>query len=331
MTRDSYVKRAVSIHGGKYRYDRVPIEFKATDKIEIFCNDCKEYFTCTARNHTNSKSGCPRCGRKKANSKISSTFSHFIELANKTHGDKFDYFEKDFKNMSTKTIIRCKECGNTFYQKPSMHVIGNGCPICNQFPRKMKNEEFISRLSNEHPNLECLSAYIGDKEYITVRCKIHNHTFRTKPNWLHQGHGCPICKSSLLETFVRNKLTDLGISFTEQKKFEWLGLKSLDFFIPSLMVGIECQGVQHFKPIELFGGETAFKRCISRDIDKKMKCEENGVSILYVTENMELNDINNCHVGNIYTELNTISKHNLNGKLTEIKKHIEKLNQHKLK
>ena len=56
MTRDSYVQRAVSIHGDKYGYDRVPIEFKATDKIEIFCNDCNEYFTCTARNHTNSKS-----------------------------------------------------------------------------------------------------------------------------------------------------------------------------------------------------------------------------------------------------------------------------------
>ena len=129
-----------------------------------------------------------------------------------------------------------------------------------------------------------------------------------------------------METFVRNKLTDLGISFTEQKKFEWLGLKSLDFFIPSINTAIECQGVQHFKPIEFFGGETAFKRCISRDIDKKMKCEENGVSIIYVTENMELNDINNCHVGNIYTELNTISKHILKDKLTEIKKHIEKLN-----
>ena len=326
MTRDSYVQRAMSIHGDKYGYDRVPIEFKATDKIEIFCNDCKEYFTCTARNHTNSKSGCPRCGRKKANSKISSTFSHFIEFANKTHGNKFDYFEKDFKNMSTKTIIRCKECCNIFYQKPSMHVIGNGCPICNQFPNKMKNDEFIIRLSNEHPNLECLSEYIGDKKYITVRCKIHNHTFRTKPNWLHQGHGCPICKSSLLETFVRNKLTDLGISFTEQKKFEWLGLKSLDFFIPSINTAIECQGVQHFKPIEFFGGETAFNRCISRDIDKKMKCDENGISILYVTDNMELNDISNCHVGNIYTELNTISKHSLKDKLTEIKKHIEKLN-----
>lgn len=48
MTRDSYVPRAVSIHGDKYGYDRVPSEFRATDKIEIFCKECEEYFTCTA-------------------------------------------------------------------------------------------------------------------------------------------------------------------------------------------------------------------------------------------------------------------------------------------
>lgn len=74
MTRDSYVPRAVSIHGDKYGYDRVPSEFRATDKIEIFCKECEEYFTCTARNHTNSKSGCPRCGRKLANSNWESIY-----------------------------------------------------------------------------------------------------------------------------------------------------------------------------------------------------------------------------------------------------------------
>lgn len=41
MTRDSYVPRAVLIHGDKYGYDRVPSEFRATDKIEIFCKKCE--------------------------------------------------------------------------------------------------------------------------------------------------------------------------------------------------------------------------------------------------------------------------------------------------
>lgn len=34
---------------------------------------------------------------------------------------------------------------------------------------------------------------------------------------------------------------------------------------------------------------------------------------------MELNDICHCHVGNIYTEVNTINKYSLKDKLTEIR------------
>ena len=56
-----------------------------------------------------------------------------------------------------------------------------------------------------------------------------------------------------------------------------------------------------------------------RDTEKKMKCEEHGISLLYVTDSMELNDICHCHVGNLYTEMNTINKHSLKDKLTEIR------------
>ena len=159
MNKDSFISKAKLIHGDKYGYDKVPSEFKSTDKIELFCNECKKYFTCIARNHTNSKSGCPTCGRNAANKKISSTFSHFVELASKKHGDRFEYFKHDFKNMSTKTSIRCKECGSVFMQKPSMHVIGNGCPHCNAFPKRMSRKDFNDRLSKEHPNIKCISNY----------------------------------------------------------------------------------------------------------------------------------------------------------------------------
>ena len=40
---------------------------------------------------------------------------------------------------------------------------------------------------------------------------------------------------------------------------------------------------------------------------------------VYVTDSMELNDICHCHVGNLYTEVNTINKRSLKDKLTEIR------------
>lgn len=61
----------------------------------------------------------------------------------------------------------------------------------------------------------------------------------------------------------------------------WLGLQSLDVFIPSLSVGIEYQGLQHYEPVEIFGGEVKFKEVVERDKRKKRLCKENGVELIY--------------------------------------------------
>ena len=38
----------------------------------------------------------------------------------------------------------------------------------------------------------------------------------------------------------------------------------LDFYIPSKNIAIECQGIQHFRPIEKFGGEKEFEKVVSK-------------------------------------------------------------------
>ena len=38
----------------------------------------------------------------------------------------------------------------------------------------------------------------------------------------------------------------------------WLEPQNLDIYIPSINVGIEYQGIQHYKSIDFFGGEEAF-------------------------------------------------------------------------
>ena len=34
---------------------------------------------------------------------------------------------------------------------------------------------------------------MGNKEYLTVRCKIDGTIWNTKPNWLKSGRGCQTC------------------------------------------------------------------------------------------------------------------------------------------
>ena len=62
---------------------------------------------------------------------------------------------------------------------------------------------------------------------------------------------------------------------------EWLILQSLDIYIPSLRVGIEYQGEQHYHPVEIFGGEDGFKSLVKRDRRKIQLCSKNDVALIH--------------------------------------------------
>lgn len=65
-----------------------------------------------------------------------------------------------------------------------------------------------------------------------------------------------------------------------QYRPKYLGLQSLDIYIPSKKVAIEYQGVQHYKPVEFFGGEEAFAKRKELDNRKKELCKDNGVRLI---------------------------------------------------
>jgi|GEM_PF-2237471 len=66
-----------------------------------------------------------------------------------------------------------------------------------------------------------------------------------------------------------------------QYRTEWLGKQSLDVYIPSIKVGLEYQGAQHYEPIDFFGGEEAFQMTQERDKRKAELCKQNGVTLIY--------------------------------------------------
>lgn len=65
-----------------------------------------------------------------------------------------------------------------------------------------------------------------------------------------------------------------------QHRPRWLGLQSLDLYIPSLSTAIEFQGIQHYRPVEFFGGDEALEHRRELDEQKRRLCEENGVRLI---------------------------------------------------
>lgn len=131
--------------------------------------------------------------------------------------------------------------------------------------------------------------YNGIKKKVPIICKEHGLFWQTPDKHINSRQGCPKCKSSHLENTVRNILKEKNILFIEQKRFDWLGQLSLDFYIPSIKTAIECQGIQHFTPRDFAykGNEWSnelYEKIIERDSRKNKLCKENGIKLIYFTD-----------------------------------------------
>lgn len=65
-------------------------------------------------------------------------FKKWLADAKKIHGDKYDYSKVEYINARTKVCIVCPIHGE-FWQTPSNHLQGQGCPICTS-NSKLENE-----------------------------------------------------------------------------------------------------------------------------------------------------------------------------------------------
>ena len=168
---------------------------------------------------------------------------------------------------------------------------GQGCYWCGRekaaLAKTTSNEEFARRGKSLFGNLYDygkVDMYHRD-EYgrVTVICKKHGD-FRTVPSNFLKGCGCPKCQESFLENIVRIELERNNIEYVYncgKSLLPWLGRLRLDFYLPNRNIAIECQGEQHFRPIEVFGGEGVFREQVENDRKKMELCQENNVKLLY--------------------------------------------------
>ena len=74
------------------------------------------------------------------------------------------------------------------------------------------------------------------------------------------------------------------IKYVHKHHFDWLGKQEIDLYLPEYNIGIECQGLQHFKIVPIFGGKKTFNETIERDQRKLKLCNENNLKLLYYSD-----------------------------------------------
>ena len=287
LTTEKFVEKSRKVHGNKYDYSKV--EYKnAHTKVCIICPIHGEFWQ-IPNDHLNG-SGCQKCKINKIISIKKMDEKKFVEKARKVHGDKYDYSKVEYKGSKTKVCIICHIHGE-FWQKPNNHLRGEGCPKCGC--KVYDTNTFISEACKVHGDKYDYSKveYINSKTKVCIICPEHGE-FWQKPNYhINNKSGCPSCSQSHLENDTYSFLKNEGIIFEQQKKFNWLGLMRLDFYLPEYNIAIECQGIQHYQPIEFFGGKKAFNDLINRDRLKKQLCEEHNIKMIYVDNSTDFNEL----------------------------------------
>lgn len=208
---------------------------------------------------------------------------NFISKARKVHGDFYDYSKVSLKLRTDKVTVTCPKHGE-FIQKAGNHLSGSGCPKCSDLRNRKSREKFIADSKALLGDIYdySLVEYINNKTNVKLICKKHG-IFEVRPD-SHLNHmsGCPKCIGSKGERCINWYLTKLGVEFIPQYKIEGY-LFRYDFYLPKYNLLIEHQGMQHFEPVNLFGGINNFKITKSRDRKKKKIAKQNKYNLLYTT------------------------------------------------
>ena len=302
LTTDEFIKKAICVHSNRYDYSKTTY-INTHTKVCIICPEHGEFWQTPHGHIGEQKQGCPYCGGS-----MKLTTEEFIEKAKIYHDDRYDYSKVEYINTDTKVCIICPEHGE-FYQTPHRHICGNGCPDCSG-TKKLTTEEFIEMANIIHVNKYDYSKveYINTDTKVCIICPEHGEFWQTPHNHIGSRQGCPNCnilKNSKIVQKIESKLNELNIVFEKEKTFDWLINKSnmyIDFYLPEYNVGIECHGIQHFEPIDFFGGIEEYNNRKNRDLLKYKLCSDHDIKIYYFTE------IDSEYFDKIYCDVNILIK-----------------------
>ena len=292
MTVDEFIKKSEKIHSELYNYNNV-IYKNNTTKVLIGCDKHGE-FSQIPKNHTKG-SGCPKCAVEYKSNKLSKTNKQIIIDFKSIHGDKYEYSLVEYKNNKTKVSIKCLTPSHGIFNvSPSHHLNGIGCPKCSgSYHRTI--DELVGEMNIIHFSKYnyFINKYNNIKEKIQIKCPQHGVFTQMIGHHLN-GHGCPNCYQSKGENIIEEYLLSNKIKYIKEKSFsKCLSKKGnklrFDFYLPNYNTLIEYDGIQHFKPVEYFGGVEYLKEVNINDNIKNIFCENNNIELYRISYNQKLN------------------------------------------
>jgi hypothetical protein len=270
-----FVFESIKVHGTRYNYSKTKY-INVRTKVCIICPEHGEFWQVPSA-HLQGQ-GCPKCAGRYMDNNL------FFQKAHEVHGDKYDYSKVEYVDSKTKVCIICPEHGE-FWQVPSKHLYGRGCPKCGIEERsdkqKISYSVFLERVKRVHNNKYFYSNDFGFQNMhskISVICPKHGEFTQLAYDHL-SGHGCPKC--AVLESNAEKEIYDficalIGEEKVIKKDRNILEGKEIDIFVPEMNIGFEYNGLRWHS--EEFNKDSKYH------LTKTEKCAEKGIKLIQIFE-----------------------------------------------
>ena len=199
----------------------------------------------------------------------------------------------DYSRRKSIAVCRC-DCGSTVSVNSALLSYGRtqSCGCLQSERASESNTKDWSGISSPYGitmlrrnSMDKYGKWLWDCE-----CGICGNIFIAAPSRIMNGHitSCGCRKRSSREELIRNELMKLGSAFVEQYTFpDCKDIQPLmfDFAIfkdDCLYCLIEYDGKQHFCPVSLFGGESAYNTTSSHDRIKNEYCEREMIPLFRI-------------------------------------------------
>jgi hypothetical protein len=278
LTQEQAEAKVKSVKNGEYelnsRYE------KASGAVELRHGPCGGIIRVTFKGFTDEGKGqCRTCtSRTRPDREPHLTESSIVK---KLESREIEYVE-GLTRSHAKASFRCRICSNTFTARPHDVLRGSNCPRC-AGERRGSHLRGLDVLGNAlrsagfDSDYEWLEGYSGsNKDKHLIRHKKCAREYRTRPNDVQQGYGCPFCSDRFISNNFKKLMAALGdaeVRFEREMTFPDCVSSSgnplrFDIWVPEFSILVEYDGEQHF------GRTSAYTNYFSEESSRKTKIND---------------------------------------------------------
>ena len=215
-------------------------------------------------------------------------YNHLLKSIYCSYGDLNELFQncnyqKYYKNYRTiKKLYQKNE--NNFISWDNRQFLLDPEDVVNPLIKVLSYCRFYDENNREFYSAD--SNFEEDEKIIKIIRQNLKEKYIGNEKWINQ--------YSLYQN-TKNIFKDTGVTVLREYSPRCLGLQRLDvyFELNGQKIAFEYQGEQHYKPIDFFGGVSAFEKRIKLDERKKTKCKRNSIKLIEFkyTDSVSINSI----------------------------------------